>query len=129
MVVIFLINLIILLSKKMNKIKLNSELPLYGTNIVSLYNSKVANNITNHRKTLVNEIESKIMLPKLSYKDLPENLKEQLQEEIRIINDIQHPENLYNNIILSIGTVDSIANIFGLPFGLVMKLRELNKRV
>ncbi len=69
------------------------------------------------------------MLPKLSYKDLPENLKEQLQEEIRIINDIQHPENLYNNIILSVGTVGSIANIFGLLFGLVMKLRELNKRV
>lgn len=70
-----------------------------------------------------------LKMSKLSYTDLPENLKEQLQEEIRLINDTQQPENLYNNVISSSGTVGSIANIFGLPFGLVMRLRELNKLV
>lgn len=115
----------------MNKIKLNCELPLYGTNIIPLYNPEIADKITNHCKNLVNEMESKkgLKIPKISYNDLPEILREQIQKEIDIINDNQQPENLYNNIISSSGTIGSIANIFGLPFGLVMKLRDLNKLI
>ena len=66
---------------------------------------------------------------KIPYNDLPEDLKEQIQKEIDYINDNQNPENLYNNIISSSMNVGSIANIFGLLFGLVMKLREINKLI
>ena len=110
----------------MYKIKLNCELPLYTNNTVHLFESNITSNITNCAKTIVKEIETKV---KVSYNDLPENLREQIQKEIDIINDNQQPENLYNNIISSSGTVGSIANIFGLPFGLVMKIREINKLI
>ena len=110
----------------MDKIKLNCELSLYTNNTVHLFDSDITSNITNYAKNLVKEIETKVKVP---YNDLPENLREQIQKEIDVINDNQQPENLYNNIISSSGTVGSIANIFGLPFGLVMKIREINKLI
>ena len=119
----------------MNKIKLNCELPLYTNNTVHLFDSDIASNVTNCAKNIVKEIETKVKVskvpevPKLHYNDLPENLREQIQKEIDIINDNQQPENLYNNIISSSGSVGSIANIFGLPFGLVMKIRDINKLI
>lgn len=63
---------------------------------------------------------------KIPYNDLPEDLKEQIQKEIDYINDNQNPENLYNSIVQSSGTTGSLAKIFELPFGLVMKIRDLN---
>lgn len=116
----------------MDKIKLNCELPLYTNNTVHLFDSDITSNVTNYAKNIVKEIETKVKVskvPKLHYNDLPENLREQIQKEIDVINDNQQPENLYNNIISSSGTVGSIANIFGLPFGLVMKIREINKLI
>lgn len=116
----------------MNKIKLNCELPLYTNNTVHLFDSDIASNVTNCAKNIVKEIETKVKVskvPKVHYNDLPENLREQMQKEIDIINDNQQPEILYNNIISSSGTVGSIANIFGLPFGLVMKIRDINKLI
>ena len=62
---------------------------------------------------------------KIPYDDLPEDLKQQIQKEIDYINDNQTPENLYNNIVWSSGTTGSLAKIFELPFGLVMKIRDL----
>lgn len=66
---------------------------------------------------------------KVKYEDIDQDLKLQLEHEIGYINDIQKPENLYNNIIWSTGTVGTIANIFGVPFGLVLKLKEINDLV
>ena len=68
-------------------------------------------------------------MSKVIYKNVPEDIKTQLKDEINKINDNQNPENLYNNIVNSTGTVGVISNLFGLPFGLVMKIRELNKLV
>lgn len=65
----------------------------------------------------------------IEYKDLPEDLKDQLENEIFRIGDTQKPENLYNNIIRSTGTVGTISTLFEVPFGLVMRLRELNNLV
>ena len=113
----------------MDKIKLNCELPLYTNNTVHLFDSDITSNVVNCAKNIVKEIETKVKVPKVHYNDLPENLREQIQKEIDSINDNQQPENLYNNIISSSGTVGSIANIFGLPFGLVMKIRDINKLI
>lgn len=68
-------------------------------------------------------------MSKVIYKNVPEDIKTQLKDEINKINDNQNPENLYNNIVNSTGTVGVISNLFELPFGLVMKIRELNKLV
>jgi endonuclease IV len=116
----------------MNKITLNCELTLYANNTTHLFDPDITNNIVNCAKNILKEIETKVKvpkIPKIHYNDLPQSLREQIQKEIDIINDNQEPENLYNNIISSSGTVGSIANIFDLPFGLVMKLRELNKLI
>lgn len=67
--------------------------------------------------------------PEIKYEDLPEDLKDQLENEIFRIGDTQNPENLYNNIIGSTGTVGTISTLFEVPFGLVMRLRELNNFV
>ena len=63
---------------------------------------------------------------KIPYDDLSEDLKQQIQKEIDYNNDNQNPENLYNNIVRSSGTTGFLAKIFELPFGLVMKIRDLN---
>ena len=68
-------------------------------------------------------------MSKVIYKNVPEDIKTQLKDEINKINDNQNPENLYTNIVNSTGTVGVISNLFELPFGLVMKIRELNKLV
>ncbi len=65
----------------------------------------------------------------VSYEDTPEEIKEQLQDEINKIGDNQDPYYLYHNIVNSKGTVGSLANIFNLPFGLVLKIREINKLI
>ena len=66
---------------------------------------------------------------KIQYEDISQELKDALQHEIDSINDNQNPKNLYNNIVSSTGTVGTIANIFGVPFGLVLKLKEINDLV
>lgn len=63
------------------------------------------------------------------YEDVPEKIKQELQLEIDKIGDNQNPYYLYHNIVNSSGTVGSLANIFGLPFGLVMSIKELNKQI
>ena len=63
---------------------------------------------------------------KVPYEEVPEDIKISLQEEIDKIGDNQNPYHLYHNIVMSTGTTGSLANLFGLPFGLVLKIKELN---
>ena len=63
---------------------------------------------------------------KVPYEDIPEEIKVSLQEEIDKIGDNQNPYYLYHNVVMSTGTTGSLANLFGLPFGLVLKIKELN---
>ena len=65
----------------------------------------------------------------VQYRDIPEEIKVSLQDEIDKIGDTQNPEKLYKNIVGSSGTVGQLANLFSLPFGLVMKIREINNKV
>lgn len=66
---------------------------------------------------------------KVEYIDLPQEVKDTLQHEIDSIGDTQKPENLYRNIVSSTGTTGMIANLFEVPFGLVLKLREINNLI
>ena len=63
---------------------------------------------------------------KVLFEDIPEEIKVSLQDEIDKIGDNQSPEDLYHNVALSSGTIGSLAKIFELPFGLVLKIKELN---
>ena len=63
---------------------------------------------------------------KVPYEEVPEDIKVSLQEEIDKIGDNQNPYYLYHNVVMSTGTTGSLANLFGLPFGLVLKIKELN---
>lgn len=63
---------------------------------------------------------------KVPYEEVPEDIKVSLQEEIDKIGDNQNPYYLYHNIVMSTGTTGNLANLFGLPFGLVLKIKELN---
>lgn len=63
---------------------------------------------------------------KVQYEEIPEEIKVSLQNEIDKIGDTQSPENLYHKVVLSSGTTGSLAKIFELPFGLVLKIKELN---
>lgn len=66
---------------------------------------------------------SKELVP---YEDVPRVIKNELQNEIDKIGDNQDPYYLYHNVVNSTGTAGSLARIFGLPFSLVLKIRELN---
>ena len=63
---------------------------------------------------------------KVLFEYIPEEIKVSLQDEIDKIGDNQSPEDLYHNVALSSGTTGSLAKIFELPFGLVLKIKELN---
>lgn len=63
---------------------------------------------------------------KVPYEEIPEDIKISLQEEIDKIGDNQNPYYLYHNIVMSTGTTGSLANLFELPFDLVLKIKELN---
>ena len=63
---------------------------------------------------------------KVLFEDIPDDIKVSLREEIDKIGDNQSPEDLYHNVALSSGTTGSLAKIFELPFGLVLKIKELN---
>ena len=63
---------------------------------------------------------------KVPYEEVPEDIKVSLREEIDKIGDNQKPYYLYHNVVMSTGTTGSLANLFGLPFGLVLKIKELN---
>ena len=63
---------------------------------------------------------------KVLFEDIPEEIKVSLQDEINKTGDKLSPEELYRNVDLSSGTTGSLAKIFELPFGLVLKIKELN---
>lgn len=63
---------------------------------------------------------------KVLFEYIPEEIKVSLQDEIDKIGDNQSPEDLYHNVALSSGTTGSLAKIFELPFGLILKIKELN---
>ena len=63
---------------------------------------------------------------KVLFEDIPEEIKVSLQDEINKTGDSLSPEELYRNVALSSGTTGSLAKIFELPFGLVLKIKELN---
>lgn len=65
----------------------------------------------------------------VKFEDLPQEVKDNLQHEIDSIGDTQKPENLYRNIVSSTGTTGMIADLFVVPFGLVLKLREINNLI
>ena len=63
---------------------------------------------------------------KVPYEEIPEDIKVSLQDEIDKIGDNQNQYYLYHNIVMSTGTTGNLANLFGLSFGLVLKIKELN---
>ena len=63
----------------------------------------------------------------MDFNELPEDIKNEFIEAVK--GDTLSPESLYKNVINSTGTTGQIANIFELPFGLVLKVRELNKLI
>lgn len=68
----------------------------------------------------------------LNFKELPVEIQEQFQHECDDIVDQygpMNPEILYNNVVGSTGTVGSLSKIFGLPYGLVQKVKELNNMI
>ena len=66
---------------------------------------------------------------KIKYEDITQDLKLRIINEINSINDNQTPEALYNNIVNSVGSVDSLSKIFNVQFDLVMELRQVNDLV
>lgn len=63
----------------------------------------------------------------MNFNKLPEDIKNEFIEAVE--GDTLAPESLYKNVINSTGTIGQIANIFELPFELVLKVRELNKLI
>lgn len=63
----------------------------------------------------------------MDFNELPEDIKNEFIEAVK--GDTLSPESLYKNVINSTGTTGQITNIFELPFGLVLKVRELNKLI
>lgn len=60
----------------------------------------------------------------MDFNELPRDIQDEFIEAVE--DDTLSPESLYKNVINSTGTTGQIANIFELPFGLVLKVRDLN---
>ena len=58
----------------------------------------------------------------LEFNELPKEIQHEFIEAVE--DDTLAPESLYRNLINSTGATSQIANIFELPFGLVLKVRE-----
>lgn len=63
----------------------------------------------------------------MDFNKLPEDIKNGFIEAVE--GDTLAPESLYKNVVKSTGVTGQIANIFELPFELVLKVRELNKLI
>ena len=63
----------------------------------------------------------------MNFNELPKVIQDEFIKAVE--GDTISSESLYRNVINSTGTTGQIANIFGLPFGLVLKVRELNKLI
>ena len=63
----------------------------------------------------------------MNFNELPKDIQDEFIKAVK--GDTLSPESLYKNVINSTGTTGQIANIFELPFGLVLKVRDLNKLI
>lgn len=63
----------------------------------------------------------------MNFNELPKVIQDEFTKAVE--GDSLSPESLYKNVINSTGATGQIANIFELPFGLVLKVRELNKLI
>ena len=61
----------------------------------------------------------------MNFNELPKDIQDEFIKAVE--DDTLSPESLYRNVVNSTGTTAQIANIFELPFGLVLKVRELSK--